>query len=50
MYEIINKSSGIVVIKFLNRDDAAWWLECNNLDNDGLSLGLYEIRKVKSKQ
>lgn len=50
MYAIIGISSGIVMAKFSERGMAIHWLECNNLDNEGNSLNLFQIIKVKHGQ
>lgn len=43
MYEIYNVSTGIVVIRFLQRSSAQDWLFLNNQE------GCYALRKYKPK-
>lgn len=50
MYAIIGISSGIVMAKFSERGMAVHWLECNNLDDEGNSLNLFQLIKVKHGQ
>ena len=47
MYVIKGLSSGIVMARFIERDAAVYWLECNNFDGEGNSLGLYTLERVK---
>ena len=47
MYLIKGVSSGIVMVRFIERDAAVYWLECNNFNSEGLSLNLYVMEKVK---
>lgn len=45
MYKVINISSGIVAVSFLNKGSAMNWLLANNYDDEGNELGLYKIVK-----
>ena len=47
MYLIKGTTSGIVMVRFIERDAAMYWLECNNFDSEGNSLSLYVMEKVK---
>lgn len=47
MYVIKGATSGIVVVRFIDRGAAEHWLECNNYDSEGNSLNLYTMEKVK---
>lgn len=47
MYLIKGATSGIVMVRFIERDAAIFWLECNNLDDEGNNLGLYVMEKTK---
>ena len=47
MYLIKGATSGIVMVRFIERGDAEHWLECNNFDSAGLSLNLYVMEKTK---
>lgn len=47
MYLIKGVTSGIVMVRFIERDQAVYWLECNNFDSEGLSLNLYVMEKTK---
>ena len=47
MYLIKGITSGIVMVRFIDRGVAEHWLECNNFDGEGNSLGLYTLERVK---
>ena len=47
MYLIKGITSGIVMVRFIERDAAMYWLECNNFDSEGNSLSLYTMERVK---
>jgi hypothetical protein len=47
MYTVVNASTGIVVARFLNRNDALYWMEQNNVDEKGEPIPLYRLVKVK---
>lgn len=47
MYIVVNASTGIVAARFLSKKFAQQWLEDNNFDENGQSLGLYRMVKVK---
>lgn len=47
MYLIKGATSGIVMVRFIERDAAMYWLECNNFDSEGNSLSLYVMEKTK---
>ena len=47
MYLIKGITSGIVMVRFIERDAAMYWLECNNFDDEGNSLSLYTMERVK---
>lgn len=47
MYIIKGATSNIVMVRFIERDAAMYWLECNNRDSEGNSLNLYIMEKVK---
>lgn len=49
MYQIVNKSSGIVAYSNTNRGQCMHWLLLNGFDEDGVDLGLYELRKGSQK-
>jgi hypothetical protein len=45
MYKVINKSSGIVAYSCTERGQALYWYQCNNFDDEGNDLGLYQVIK-----
>lgn len=47
MYVIKGATSGIVMVRFIERDQAIYWLECNNFTEDGECLNLYTMERVK---
>lgn len=47
MYVIKGATSGIVMVRFIERDAAMYWLECNNFDSEGECLSLYVMERVK---
>ena len=47
MYLIKGITSGIVMARFIERDAAMYWFECNNFDSEGNSLSLYTMEKSK---
>ena len=47
MYIIKGISSGIVMVRFIERDAAMYWLECNNFTEEGECMNLYTMEKVK---
>jgi hypothetical protein len=47
MYLIKGATSGLVMVRFIERDQAIYWLECNNFDERGVCLNLYTMEKVK---
>lgn len=49
MYTVVNQSTGIVVVRFLNRADAVHWMEVNNVDEKGEPMMLYKIVREGSK-
>lgn len=46
MWAVVNKSSGISAYSSSDRTQCAFWLLCNNFDEDGKDLGLYILRKA----
>lgn len=46
MYYVINRSSGIIAARFLNRGDALAWMEENDQDWEGNKIGLYKLEKA----
>ena len=47
MYVIKGLSSGIVMVRFIDRGAAEHWLECNNYTEEGECLNLYTLERVK---
>ncbi len=47
MYLIKGATSGIVMVRFIERDAAIYWLECNNFNEAGECLSLYTMEKTK---
>ena len=47
MYQVIGISSGVIMVSFLQRGAAEYWLECNDYDNEGFCYHLYKIVKTK---
>lgn len=47
MYAVIFKSSGVVAFRSRNKEQAHYWYECNNFDDEGNDLGLFQIVKEK---
>lgn len=47
MYLIKGATSGIVMVRFIERGAAEHWLECNNFNEAGVCLNLYTMEKVK---
>lgn len=47
MYLIKGATSGIVMVRFIERDAAMYWLECNNFNEAGECLRLYTMERVK---
>lgn len=47
MYVIKGTTSGIVMVRFIERGMAEHWLECNNFNEAGECLSLYTMERVK---
>ena len=47
MYLIKGATSGIVMVRFIERDAAMYWLECNNFNSEGECLSLYTLERIK---
>ena len=47
MYQVIGISSKIVMVSFLERGAAEYWVECNDYDAEGFCFHLYQIVKTK---
>ena len=47
MYVIKGATSGIVMVRFIERDAAMYWLECNNFNEAGECLRLYTLECIK---
>ena len=50
MYTVVNQSTGIVVARCTNRNDAQYWVDQNNVDERGDPLPLYKIVKERTKK
>lgn len=50
MYNVINISTGTVVIRFGTKDSADYWVEVNNTDETGQYMELYKVVKEKKPQ
>ena len=50
MYHVVNRSTGVVVTRFLNRADAVQWVLENNVDENGEFLPLYKVVNTKTKK
>jgi hypothetical protein len=46
MWQVVCKSSGIVVASFIDRQRAVWWVEDNDFDHEGEPMGLYKVQKA----
>lgn len=47
MFVIKGISSGVIMVRFIERDRAMHWMECNNFTEQGECLNLYVMEKVK---
>lgn len=47
MYAVIFKSSGVIAFRSSDRGQARYWFECNNFDEEGNDLGLFQLVKGK---
>ncbi len=47
LYQVVHRSSGIPAFSTTSRSYAILWMEWNDTNEDGSSIGLYKLVKVK---